>query len=69
MNYSRLDYLLLSKVRQMQNVSENFILLFFHDFRILQYRFGGPAKGILSKGPVFYFLFEFEVGWTRLETS
>jgi hypothetical protein len=50
------------KVRQMQNVSENFILLFFYDFRILRYRFGGLAKGILFQKPVFYFLFEFEVG-------
>ena len=33
----------------MQNVSESFFFAFFYDFQILRLRFGGLAKGILSK--------------------
>jgi len=55
----------------MQNVGENFFLLFFFTiFGFSDIDLGvGLAKGILSQSPVFYFLFEFEVDWTRLQTS
>ena len=39
-----------------------FFCFFFTIFGFSDIDLGGLAKGILSKSPVFYFLFEFEVG-------